>query len=522
MQTPEPPCVPPPPAPPALLRRRCPLVAGALGLAAGIALAVSFPSLLRTGVLTPKVLIAAALALVVVVVTYLLVRRKVRLKTVALGFGVVLLLAVAVAAGRTHFRYRTADTMDIAVREYSHAEYPEDPASRSVHHGQYDGRKLVLVKKDATHFDFILEPAQPHVARVAFRDIDVSLMTPGLPDWAKDDGGLVRIALTDRQWNRQQVSFGGPGSAHVEITGGDGFERDNLHSAELAKNCLNAGLWEVLLFTKEGGDKALYYQGWFTFPLGHYKDVFEANTGLPYWKHWYYLEHWSDPAGTPVALDRLRRVTREREVPATFDRSERLIAAGEQVRKRRTTSAENVVTWGDFSDGQHTVRFASFIPPGRYSVQHPWKNEYARMDRFEKVILREIVSPATDKPLHELELHFSGTTQPGVARFFVSGFDLEKLPRLPVPEYPKGLYMPMGIGTPPFFQKYDDLEQGPPPKAPFFSVLLDGDGKWIDHHSFAIDGPVLHRDEKDPDVLHVYLLSYERHSLIAHVVVSVR
>jgi hypothetical protein len=337
----------------------------------------------------------------------------------------------------------------------------------------------------------------------------------------KGDDGLRRVALTDRQWNRQQVSFGGPGSPHLDVSGGDGFERDQLSSAELAKNCLNAGLWEVLLFTNEGGKK-LYYQGWFTFPLGHYKDVFEHNTGLPYWKHWYYLEHWFDPAGTPVALDRLRRVTREREVSATFDRTERVLAAGEQVRKRRTTSAENVVTWGDFYDGRHDVRFASFIPPGRYSARHPWNNKYRRMDHFEKAILREVVSPATEKPLRELELVFSGSGQAGTSRLFVSGFDPETLPRLAVQDYPKGLYMPMGIGTPPFFQTYEELTRDPPAKSPFFSVQLDGDGKWIDHHSFAIDGPVLHLDAEDPDVLHLYLLSYERHSLIAHVVVALK
>jgi hypothetical protein len=157
---------------------------------------------------------------------------------------------------------------------------------------------------------------------VLIHDVDVSLMTPRAPDWTRGDDGLLRIALTDRQWNRQQVRFGGPGAAHIEVTGGDGFEREQLYSAELAKNCINAGRWEILLFTQEGGDKALYYQGWFTFPLGHYKDLFEHNNGLPYWRHWYYLEHWVDPAGTLVAMDKLREVVREREVGATFDRSE--------------------------------------------------------------------------------------------------------------------------------------------------------------------------------------------------------
>jgi uncharacterized membrane protein YdjX (TVP38/TMEM64 family) len=466
-----------------------------------------------------KVLGSLALLGVVPLVIRKFIQWKVRWRAVGLvGVGV-LLVASAGLGLRTYFRYRTADTMTVPVREYTNAEYPEDPADRSLHFGQYDGRRLTLVKKDATHFDFVFESDNPHVAKVVFRDVDVSLMTPGLPEWTKTDDGLRRIALTDRQWNRQQVRFGGPGSPHVEVSGGDGWERENLYSAELAKNCLNAGLWEVLLFTKEDGDKALYYQGWFTLPLGHYKDLFEYNTGLPYWKHWYYLEHWFDPAGTPVPMDKLREVVRKREVNATFDKSENVIATGEQARKRRTTVGENIVTWGDFYDGRK-IRFASFIPPGRYSLNHPWKNEYLRMDRFDKAILREIKSPATDRTLHELELVFSSTKREGTSRFIISGFDLDALPQLPAKDYPKGLYMPIGVGTPPFFQSYEELQKNPSHKSPYVSVLLDEQDLWIDHHSVAIDGPVLHRDENAPGLLHIYLLSYERHSLIAHFVIS--
>jgi uncharacterized membrane protein YdjX (TVP38/TMEM64 family) len=472
-------------------------------------------------VLSPAVLISLALLGLAPLGLRLLARCRVRLRTVGLAALALLVLAVAGLGARTYFRYRTASVMEVAVTEYTNAEYPDDPALRSVHYGKYTGRKLTLVQKDATHFDLVFEPSDPRTAKVVFRDIDVSLLTPGLPEWAKADAGLTRIALTDRQWNRQQVRFD-RGSPQVEVSGGDGFEVANWHTAELSKNCLNAGLWEVLLFVKDdGGNKALYYHGWFTFPLGHYKDIFERNTGLPYWRHWYYLEHWFDPAGTPIPLEGLRRVVREREVPARFNPDEGLLVAGEQLGKRRILSADNVVAWKDFYDG-HKVRFATFLPPGRYSVRHPWKNEYRRMDRFEKAVLREVVSPATDRPLHELELVFSSSKAAGKSRFFVSGFDLKALPQLPVRDYAKGMYMPMGIGVPPFFQSYEELKKNPPHRSPYFSVQLDAEGRWIDHHRFAVDGPVLHRDADDPNLLHVYLLSYERHTLINHLVLDTR
>ena len=64
------------------------------------------------------------------------------------------------------------------------------------------------------------------------------------------------------------------------------------------------------------------------------------------------------------------------------------------------------------------------------------------------------------------------------------------------------------------------MRQHPPYQSPYVSVLLDADDKWIDHHTLGIDGPVMHWDDQDPDVLHVYLLSYERHSLVGHFLVS--
>jgi hypothetical protein len=410
-------------------------------------------------------------------------------------------------------RYRADEVMRIPVREYGHAEYAEDPANRSLQHGQYQGRRLVLTLRGGTRFDFVFESDHPDVSTIAVRDIDVALITPNLPQWTKGDPALERIALTDRQWNRQQVSFE-RSSPHVEVSGGDGFERERLSHVDLAKNCLNAGLWEIQLFVQEGGQKALYYQGWFTFPLGHYRALFETNTGLPYAEHAHYLEHWFDPTGTVMPLAKLRRVLEEREVATRWDPSEPIIAAGEQVRKQRTTLATNVRKWGDLFDGRE-VRFATFVPPGLYRVDHPRSSDYPSLAGLEKVIHRKIASPATERPLDELEIVFRGNGA-GRRRFLVSGFEIAAQPQLAITNYPQGMYMPMGIGIPPFSQAYAALEKAPPDKSAFMSLLLDDQDRWIDHHSVGVDGAVVHRDEANPNRLHLYLLSYERHCLIAH------
>ena len=457
-------------------------------------------------------------------------RRWVRAAVVC---GVVALAVPAVVIGYVQQKYATSGEMVVAIEERDPFAYPEDPSPRSTRQGQYQGRQLRLVQRDETHFDFVFEPADaaatPQIATVTFHNVDVSRMTPGVPEWTLGDEGLVRIALTDREWNRQQVQFPGPAATtasedldaigRVSIVGGDGWEAANCTVASLAKNCLNGGLWEVLLFHHDDdGRKQMFYQGWYTFPMGHYARLVERNTGLTYRDHWYKLEHWDDPAGTVVNLDGLRTVQSETTLDAAFDPAEPLIVGGEQVRKRRTLSADNVNVWGDLPKRSDTIRFATFIPPGTYDVATPWENEYWRLTRFEGVTHRRVTA-ADGQTLDELEVAFVGTDG-STNRFLVGGVDLAALPQLPQKSYPKGLYMPMGIGVPPFYQDYADLLAADPMRSPYYSVLLDDADRWIDHHSAAIDGPVMLRDETDPSKLHLFLLSYERHTLVAHLVID--
>lgn len=407
--------------------------------------------------------------------------------------------------------------MLIAVREFDKKEYPDDPALLSSYHGQYSHQKLILKQKDQTHFDFVFLPTNAKSATITFKNIDASLMTPGLPNWARNSNGNLRIALTDRGWNRQQVSF--PVAQFIQVAGGDGSEKNNLYSAELAKNCLNAGLWEVQLYTFEAGEKKLYYHGWFTFPLGFYKQLFEFNTKLSYWKTWYYLEHWVNPAGLKLNLSELRQVKHEKSVSAKFDPDENVPFEGEQKRKYKNIVAKGLNTWSDFFSNQ-AIAFSTFVPPGIYRLDKPWKNEYWRLADFNGAILRNVISPGIpNKTLQELVLLFSDR-KGDKSQFIISGFDINQLPHLNPKDYSKGYFMLMGIGTPTVHQEYQTCQKEPPDKSPFFSVYLDPEDKWINHHDVAIDGSILFLDKTDPKNMHVYLVSYERHSLIAHYIIN--
>ncbi|MGI8504861.1 MAG: hypothetical protein ACR2LR_27595 [Hassallia sp.] len=440
---------------------------------------------------------------------------KVTKKQILFSSLIIFLGLISVGAFWFTSRYKFDNQMSVKLQELSNAEYPENPAPLAKNFQRYNGRKLTVVKKDNTHFDFVLEPTNGKTAKIVVKNVDLKLLVPKVPEWVKKDKGLEVIALTDREWNRQQISFPA-NSEHIEISGGDGFEKQNITEIALANNCLNAGYWEILLFTKEDGNKSLYYQSWFTFPMGLYKNVFENINKMSYWKHWWRLEHWQDPVGTLVKTDLLRKVIDQKEIATKFLPDEKIIVSGEQVRKVRTTLATNLTNWKDFYSNENEIKFATFRPPGFYDSKKPWGNEYWRIGKFKKAILRNIKPVGVEQNLQEIELLFSDTKTGETNKLFISGVNLKELPKLAVTDYSKGLYMPLGIGVPPFYQKYEELEKNHPDQSPYFSVLLDSKDKWIDHHHLALDGSAMHLDKNNPNLLHIYLLSYERNTLIAH------
>ncbi len=412
-------------------------------------------------------------------------------------------------------KYKTTEKIAVNVKEFSNQEYPENTALLSVNHKKYTNRTLQLIKKDDTHFDFVLEPTNPKTAKIIVKNVDISLFLPKITPAIAADRGLTEIYLTEREFSRQQVSFS-PDSDMVEIIGGDGFEKQNIYSIDIANNCLNAGYWEIILSTKENDQKSVYYQGWFTFPMGHYKNIFEKINQIAYWDNWSRLEHWQDPDGTKTKLNLLRKVVDQQQIPTEFPLDEKIIVSGEQTRKVRTLLADNLVTWGDFYQKSDRIKFATFRTPGWYDNDTPWSNQYWRIGEFKKAILRTVKPVDNQENLQEIEFVFNDIKTGETNRLVASGINLKQLPKLSVSEYQKGLYLPLGIQVPPFFQSYEDLKVQSASNNPYFSVMLDEKDRWIDHHELAIDGFVMHLDKDNPNLLHTYLLSYERHTLIAH------
>lgn len=428
------------------------------------------------------------------------------------------ILAIAGSAWFAH-RYDDRPQQTVALTAFSKDAYPENPEKTSSVFGTYSHRQVIVKQLDGTRFRFLLEPASPKSAAIELTDVDLAYFVAAVPPWAKIDPDLTTIGLIDREWNRQQVRFTRP-STHLDVReGGDGFEQRALTRVDLARNCLNAGLWELLLFTTEAGEERVYEHLWFTFPLGLYKQVFERVNDLSYWSYWWSLEHWVDPSGTAIRLDRLRAIEREWPIQATARWDEPVATNGEQRRKRTNILTPIAATYREWY--QQPVRFASFIPPGRYSRAHPRETQLHYLAELTGAIVRRVKLMKGTDSLFEIDLAFRSSKTGESTRLILGGLDWATIPVASPEQYDRGWQAPLGIGNPSFFESYEQVVASPPIHRTFYGFHLDAQNRWLDHHAIGVDGPLFHWDADDPSLLHVYLLSYERHTLLNHVILVI-
>jgi hypothetical protein len=210
-------------------------------------------------------------------------------------------------------------------------------------------------------------------------------------------------------------------------------------------------------------------------------------------------------------------VEQEWDVPATARWDEEPSAQGEQRLKRKNILTGPVRTYRDWY--MQPVQFASFVQPGRYSSEQPRDTKLQYLADFSGAKLRK-VRTTDGHALLELELTFRHSKTGEPTRLIFGGLDLRSLPTATPARYDTGWQVPMGIANPSFFESYDELLAAPPLRRSFYGFHLDSSGRWLDHHAIGVDGPLLHRDAADPRILHLYLLSYERHALLNHLSIS--
>jgi hypothetical protein len=388
----------------------------------------------------------------------------------------------------------TARVFDIALK-------PDVPEGYKDRVGKFekplrqDITTLKLARNDDGTFNIAFTPETkvPTIEKIDFRPF-----LPRVPKLAEGNGELTKIALIQRELNRNQTRYEMPGFG----------------SAWIANNCLKKGLWEIGLDKKDDqGNWVTTYHAWFDFPRDEYEQLFaEVNQG----KDPNVKPHADYPElnGLPVAMDSLRSVKREialAKIDTNLDKA--IEALPEQTRKLKLIVAPAAAkTYGDWvSPANQPVTTAKFSEPGFYINADPVKFDLTWLAKPAAAELREAKSASANTDLEEIEIKFENGH-----RLIVASSELAKLPaRSEPPKTEKDvLKITFGIGTPEIYADAPDRAKEFASPANNYLLLLDPAGKHIDNHKAGIDRVFAWRDGQSN--LHLYLVGYERIMFVGH------
>ncbi len=403
------------------------------------------------------------------------------------------------------------------VRELTDEDYPDnnDIETRSVLWNKYEHSTFEVLRNGKNNFSIYILPDNQFSDSIIIENIDLLAWMPTIPDHTAKDDYLKKIGIINAEWNRQQVRFNN-----------DDFETGVLNEeggittrVDLARNCLNSYAWEVITFTGEKGNHSPLYHGWFDFPKELYRELFnEVNEGkLLFNEYVDYLENYTEPEKEVINFDILRKVDTEIVVPFEDHRMKWYPMTGARKTKyKNIVCPKNPISINDMLTDSTT--YSTFQWPGIYDTKDPRPTTLSMLGIPKKVVVRETISKNnSNEKCYEFDLTFARNTDTShLTRVVIGGVRKSELLQFPIEDYNNAYKKPMGIGNHGFYEPYNKATKNSVSNSPYYGLIIDSEGKWVDSHFFGVDGPILHLDENDPNILHYWLLSFERHAMVAH------
>lgn len=379
-------------------------------------------------------------------------------------------------------------------------QYPDNPdIGYSSENYQNKFLKEIYIREntnDSYDFSFITNTKDS----VSFKKLSLKEFIPQVPEKLINDEYLAFLSIINQEWNRNQVSFFP-----------QNFKSSNsaIIRVDIARNCLNSYLWEVILYTNENGKELPYSHSWFNFPKKLYQNLFKKYNGLDFEKYGGHLEEWKDINSEKINLSLLRTI-QEPSLKIKFENLSNEMYPLKGERERKFKEIVYPIKFETMLDLQSdSTTFATFTPPGFYNRADPRKTELGRFRTLKNIELKKIAN----QDLFEISLEYLDSKK-RTTMLVLGGLNFKDIPTLDVSDCNNGWKTSMGFGNHTFYEKYNDHLACPTSKSSYYGFLADEDMHWLDSHKIGIDGPLMHFDINGH--LHLWLLSFERHALVGH------
>lgn len=335
---------------------------------------------------------------------------------------------------------------------------------------------------------------------------------PTIPKHLKNDEYLTYLSLINQEWNRNQVKFLPPTFT---------TNLNKIARVDIARNCLNAYLWEIIVYVNENNSLIPYAHGWFDFPKALYKKLFELKNGSSFEKYRIPLENWVDPDSKKIASEMLRTVIDT--INISFEDLSNEMYPLKRTRLKKRKEIIYPISFSSMKNLQtDSTLFATFSPPGFYNKKDPRKTQLGRFYHLIDIRLNKIISKANNDTLIELKLSFWDKEHKRKTHLIIGGINFNDLPVLSNEDANDGWKNAMGFSNHTFYEDYHHHLNHKTFTNPYYAYLTDENGNWLDSHSIGIDGPLMYFSNKEKTNLHLWLLSFERHAFVGHYQINIK
>lgn len=385
--------------------------------------------------------------------------------------------------------------IDLRVQEP--AGYPGNPSTLATPLRQ-DIKQLELERKSDGTYRLALLASE---AAPQLDSIDLRCFVPRIPALARGNPVLERLALIQREFNRNEMK--------IELKDGA--------AVKVANNCLRGGLWEVMSEKKVAeGKTALDFHSWFTLPEEQYAALFKEVNGRDLASVKDDLMRYPGFDGLAVPLEALRTVQSVQPAKGLkLHTDEKPIAFGEQTRKSKLLLTPGIATYADFyAAAKQPITTAKFSEPGFYDTKDPVKFDLGWLAHPVSAAVRKVKGVAVPVEMLEVEIVYEN------GRRLILGDEglltLAARTELPTKDA-ETLRATFGISTPEIYASAAErAAEYQAPRAGYL-LLLDKDGKNVDNHPIGVDRAFVWREKGSPDRLNVLLIGYERITAISRV-----
>lgn len=411
--------------------------------------------------------------------------------------------------------YGQQATYSAPIVQLTDAQYPDDPSigNRHTSYGSHHFTNITFTKENGQNYDIRIFP-QGQGDTIFMPNIKLIEYIPTIQQSTRKDDYLSYLSVVNQEWNRNQVRYY---RSQFTSTG----QMFYLTRVDIARNCLNAYLWEIILYADENGKELPYYHGWFDFPKELYADLFFHRNGVSIDKYLAPLENWVEPESKVIDLNVLRIQLSEKQPRFEVLNQLEYPLKGEREKKfKNILYPKNTTTMEAFLTDK--TAFATFSPPGFYNTKAPRKTTLSRLAQVKDILVRKVQAhTGMQDTLLEIEVIYDKSKKHNGTKLVLSGIFPDEIPSLDPLDANNGWMSSMGIGNHTFYETYNGFIQKSSKTNPYFCLLMDENNRFLDSHFVGIDGPLLHWDNQNPNLLHIWILSFERHAFVGHYTVEI-